>query len=94
MLIWLIPPINPIMADKITDIIRLKLFIKDNMTKGAIFCHVKIIKHWGHSIYNITWGNQKWRGATPAFVIKLNEMISSLNWVILNIEKLEFKKNR
>jgi len=93
MLIWLIPPINPIRADKIIDVSRLKLFIKDNMINGAIFCHVKIIRHWGHSINIITWGNQKWRGATPAFVIKLKEMINSLNWVILSIEKLEFKKN-
>jgi len=54
MLIWLIPPINPIMADKIIHVNRLKLFIKDNMTNGAIFCHVKIIKHEGHSINIIT----------------------------------------
>jgi len=91
-LIWLIPPINPMMADKIIDVTRVKLFIKDNMIKGAIFCHVKIIKHWGHSINIITCGNQKWRGATPAFAIRLREIINSLSWVILNMEKLEFKK--
>jgi len=92
MLIWLIPPIKPMMADKVIDSMMLKLFKNDNMIKGAIFCHVKIIKHWGHSTYIITWGNQKWRGATPAFVIKVKEIINSLNWVRLNIEKLEFKK--
>jgi len=36
-LIWLIPPISPIMADKVIDVNRLKLFIKDSMTNGAIF---------------------------------------------------------
>jgi len=91
-LIWLIPPINPIIADMKMEDSKLKLFMNDNIMNGAIFCHVRIIKHWGHSINNITCGNQKWRGATPAFAIKLKEITSSINWVKLNIEILEFKK--
>lgn len=43
--------------------------------KGAIFCQVKIIKHWNQSEHSITCGNQKWRGATPAFISTAKRII-------------------
>lgn len=41
--------------------------VLDIRTNGAIFCQVEVIMHRGHSISNITWGNQKCRGAPPIF---------------------------
>lgn len=37
---------------------------------GAIFCHVNTIKACVQDKLIITWGNQKWRGAIPAFNAK------------------------
>lgn len=36
--------------------------------RGAIFCQVKISRAWVQSAYAMIWGNQKWSGATPAFI--------------------------
>jgi hypothetical protein len=37
-------------------------------TKGAIFCQIKTSPHCTQGSLIITWGNQKWNGAIPAFV--------------------------
>lgn len=36
-------------------------------TIGISFCQVDRTRHIGHEIEAITWGNQKWKGAIPAF---------------------------
>lgn len=59
---------------------KIKELLKEIINiKGAIFCHVKIIKHWVHFKLLITWGNQKCKGAIPVFIIKANKIKVSIN---------------
>lgn len=76
--IWFNPPKAPVRADReITMIKRLtfKLLINNN---GAIFCHLNIIKHWGHSSSLITCGNHTCIGAIPAFIVRARIIKASL----------------
>jgi len=43
---------------------------KNRNSKGNNFCHVERMMHRGQDKPAITFGNQKWRGAAPNFVIK------------------------
>jgi hypothetical protein len=59
-IIWFNPPNIPTIAESVTTAYTSKDLVKDEIrTKGAIFCHVKIIAHWAHSAIFMTWGNQK-----------------------------------
>src|SRR5271156_2941770 len=46
---------------------------------GASFCHVNMSSALSHSILEITWGNQKWKGAAPIFR-EIAAMTSKLKW--------------
>lgn len=73
-------------------------FNVDNKIKGAIFCHVKINKHWNQFKNIATWGNQKWNGASPAFInkeeIKIISNLSKFNisCCVNFIPKLKIKR--
>lgn len=41
---------------------------------GAIFCQVRIKIHKVQFIYIIIWGNQKWKGARPALIVKAKKI--------------------
>lgn len=43
--------------------------------KGAIFCQVIKINLLNQDNPSITLGNQKWKGATPNFIIKEEKII-------------------
>lgn len=78
MFIWFNPPKEPTRADKeitITKRLIFNLLIKNN---GAIFCHLNIIKHWGHSSSLITCGNHICMGAIPAFMVRARIIKTSL----------------
>lgn len=45
------------------------------MIKGAIFCQVIKIKLFIQFSPSITFGNQKWKGAIPVFIINEEEII-------------------
>jgi len=62
----------------------MELFKKQSMTRGAIFCQVNTRIHWGHAEQAITWGNQKWRGAAPAFSSSIKEKTNSVTGERLN----------
>jgi len=64
------PPKLPIIQDIMMVMVIRKLNVKEIRMRGAIFCQVKINRAWDHSAYSITWGNQKWKGATPAFIVR------------------------
>ena len=92
MLIWLNPPIAPTTADDTTTKVEAMEFLKyDINANGASFCHVKRIKHWIHSIFIITWGNQMWNGASPALthidkkIIKRKFLLKFCKKTILSI---------
>jgi hypothetical protein len=74
--VWFNPPKEPIKIEKI--IVKLnknKFKQKDNKIIGAIFCHVIKIKLFIQFKPSITLGNQKWKGATPLFIIKADARI-------------------
>lgn len=66
----------PTIADKIIEKIKINLFMQNiKIIKGAIFCHVIKIIFLIQSIPSITFGNQKWKGATPLFIINDEQKI-------------------
>jgi len=70
------PPSIPAKADEET---KMKVVHREEEVIkiiGAIFCQVRRIQAWVHSIKSITWGNQKWVGAIPAFVANEIKIIS------------------
>lgn len=69
-IIWLKPPKAPTMADREVKSTIILMFRDAIKIMGAIFCHVNTIKAWIQDKLIITWGNQKWRGAIPAFNAK------------------------
>ena len=42
---------------------------------GANFCHVIKISLFVQFIFSITFGNQKWNGAAPIFIINVTQII-------------------
>jgi len=69
--VWLIPPIAPTNADVIIaagTMYRVSEYKRyDRRERGAIFWIVIRIITWSHWSPSITLGNQKWKGAAPAF---------------------------
>ena len=43
---------------------------KNRDSSGKSFCQVARVRQRGHERPAITFGNQKWRGAAPSFVIR------------------------
>lgn len=79
LIFWLNPPIAPVIVEAtLTAIIKLNLndVIKIN---GAIFCQVNKIIHCCQFKKFETWGNQKWKGESPAFITKDAKVIVSVN---------------
>lgn len=71
--VWFRPPIDPTkMEIIIVKLNRKKFKQKDKIINGAIFCHVIKIKLLIHVNPSMTLGNQKWNGATPLFIIKID----------------------
>jgi hypothetical protein len=69
--VWFKPPIAPTKIEKI--IVKEKKVVfkqKESKIIGAIFCQVIKIKLFIQFRPSITFGNQKWKGATPLFIIK------------------------
>jgi len=65
------PPRAPIRQDERIRIkITKNLGAENRRISGATFCQVRRIKLWNQLINSITWGNQKWVGAIPAFTPK------------------------
>lgn len=52
--------------------------------RGAIFCQVDKKKHIYHDKFDITWGNQKWKGTKPILIIRAVDMIkwNQYIWVL------------
>lgn len=70
------PPKAPVRAQKIAMKNIGPLMIKDEIRmKGASFCHTKIKIFFTQEIDFITWGNQKWKGASPALMDREIKMI-------------------
>lgn len=70
--VWFKPPIEPINVEIIIVALNRKKFKQnDKIIRGAIFCHVIKIKLLIHDKPSITLGSQKWNGATPLFIIKI-----------------------
>lgn len=68
--VWFNPPIAPTKIEKIIVREKNKMFKqKDSRIIGAIFCQVIKIKLLIQFKPSITFGNQKWKGATPLFII-------------------------
>lgn len=68
MFFWFNPPRAPTKA--LIALAERAIFnlMEEIRIKGAIFCHVKIKIHWNQFKNILTWGNQKWNGASPAFI--------------------------
>jgi len=77
MFIWFNPPIAPATADNTLAVIANLKFIEQIKIKGAIFCHENKSIHWNQFKYILTWGNQKWKGANPAFIKRAEVKIIS-----------------
>lgn len=61
-------------ANRIRRCVGLREFRRKNiLRRGNNFCQVDRIRHIGHERPAITFGNQKWAGATPALVIRPNK---------------------
>lgn len=86
--VWFKPPIAPTKIDKIIIVFK-KFFLKQKESKiiGASFCQVIKIKAMFQFKPSITFGNQKWKGATPLFIIKEDAKIK-LNKKFLFIKML------
>lgn len=84
--VWFNPPIAPINVENKTIKNNKKKSIEnDKIIKGAIFCHVMRIKLLIHDIPSITFGNQKWKGAIPAFIInEIDKIMFIINSVLIN----------
>lgn len=69
--VWLSPPIAPtnvdIRVNKINILSIFKKYIK--ITIGPIFCQVINIIALFHLQVSTTFGNQKWNGGAPSFII-------------------------
>lgn len=86
--IWFNPPIAPIKVDKIIVKLNKKKFKqKDSRIMGAIFCQVIKIKLFIQFNPSITFGNQKWKGATPLFSINEEEKIIFRIFFLLSKKK-------
>lgn len=73
--LWFSPPNLPkIIEKKINKLIKKKFIQYEIIIKGAIFCHVIKIIFLFQLRPSITLGNQKWKGATPLFISKLEEI--------------------
>lgn len=59
--------------------------VYDRSIRGAIFCHVIKIMQFIHENPSITPGNQKCRGAAPAFISKAIEIIINSGCIIWGI---------
>lgn len=67
----------------------------DNKTIGAIFCHVIKIKLLIQLKPSITFGNQKWKGATPLFIIKAEaKIIFIIFFLFSNKKSHSIKENK
>lgn len=78
----------PIKIEKIIISLNiLKFKQNDKIINGAIFCQVIKIRLFIQFNPSITLGNQKWKGATPLFIIK-----EALNRIKIN-KKLNFSLN-
>jgi len=62
------PPIVPTIRANIATIIILFILKHAIKSRGATFCQVNKIKHWGQCKHCIMFGNQKCRGGIPAFI--------------------------
>jgi len=70
------PPRHPKIQEERIKIRTVKNLGEENRrTRGAIFCQVKRIALWNQLINSMTWGNQKWVGAIPAFTPREMEII-------------------
>lgn len=58
----------------------------DKRIIGAIFCQVIKIKLLNQFKPSITLGNQKWKGATPLFIIKEEAKIIIMTFFFMSIE--------
>lgn len=65
---WFNPPKEPTKAEIILAVKAYLTLMAVIKIKGAIFCQVKIKIHWNQFKNILTWGNQKWKGANPAFI--------------------------
>ena len=85
---WFRPPIAPVIADKIL-IKKIDLIFKEIINnKGAIFCQVKITKHWVQFKKFEIWGNQKWKGAKPPLRLKAETIkISVTSKIRISVKK-------
>jgi len=89
---WFNPPKVPTAKDIKETIIILFILKQEIKSRGATFCQVNKIKHWGQWSLFIILGNQKCRGGMPAFInkdIKIkNSAVSILRAIEEDIVKL------
>lgn len=83
---WFRPPRVP--TNKARAEIAIILFIlkQESRSRGATFCHVNKIKHWGQCKLVIMLGNQKCRGGTPAFISKEIRINNSIDSILIDME--------
>lgn len=74
--VWFNPPNPPIIVLRQATIRIVgedeNLGVKVMIDNGIIFCQVSNTRQIGHLIAFITWGSQKWNGATPSFIRRPN----------------------
>jgi len=66
--VWFSPLIEPMIAERTMAAHKKVVRFKEIRSIGAIFCQINKIKDCLQLVYSITWGNQKWKGAIPAFI--------------------------
>lgn len=59
---------------------------------GEIFCHVIKMKQFNHDNPSIIFGNQKWKGADPIFINRVEFIIMEIIIFISNFIKVIFIK--
>lgn len=74
--VWLSPPIAPIRVAIMVKIINVLFIFRKyiKITIGPIFCQVINIIALFHLQFSITFGNQKWNGGAPSFIIIDNKI--------------------
>lgn len=91
--VWFRPPRPPTMTDKRADVSRsvilVLLFVFNRMVRGAIFCHVRIVRAVRVVVPCDTSGSQKWNGAAAIFINKEMVIIVVIGSVVRCISQLE-----
>jgi hypothetical protein len=61
------------------------------MYKGIIFCQVESKVKDSHLRPSLTWGNQKYNGQRPSFILSTKVIIMDLKFIIKKLNKTIIK---